>query len=411
MKFKSNNIANLSFKNIKQTDIFSKVLNSNIIKNKKIKKVFYRNNLSNDNNLWKTNYSINENNSKTRKNINSINIFNNSILEYNNNNIIKKRKMKKSFHSSACNINSKNIFDIYDNKSPTLILHKNNYNIKQIHDIISKIGKKLNSFHNINKKNKENFFLSKDNNCITNKNSSMEKIITRDNKRKATFNNSKIVDSFKIPSFLSTYKENINLKNNNIKRRNSITGIGNIKNKINKNDLIPFPYKRIQKKIRKYFSFSKKMKIFEDEFPMKNFSNNINIKKDDINEINIINFRKKNKILPINKNKNKKELIYNSLNTNGKTYENKKRKKYKFIIFKEDKSVGTENTFYGRNLNNLNNNKNNQMAIRNTPFFNNELIAFMTNTYDNNTNKLFITTKELEEVNNKRNINIYYKDY
>ncbi len=153
------------------------------------------------------------------------------------------------------------------------------------------------------------------------------------------------------------------------------------------------------------------MKIFEDEFPMKNFSNNINIKKDDINEINIINFRKKNKILPINKNKNKKELIYNSLNTNGKTYENKKRKKYKFIIFKEDKSVGTENTFYGRNLNNLNNNKNNQMAIRNTPFFNNELIAFMTNTYDNNTNKLFITTKELEEVNNKRNINIYYKDY
>ena len=83
-------------------------------------------------------------------------------------------------------------------------------------------------------------------------------------------------------------------------------------------------------------------------------------------------------------------------------------KNKKEIPIKEDKSVETENTFYGRNIHNLNyQKKNNKTENKSVPLFNNELIAQMTNTNDNN---VIITTKELENDDNKRKIYIYYKN-
>ena len=113
-------------------------------------------------------------------------------------------------------------------------------------------------------------------------------------------------------------------------------------------------------------------------------NNNIIYIKNDINK-EIISSNKKYKVKTKNKVKNKKE-----------------------VSTKEDKSVGTENTFYGRNIHNLNyQKKNNKTENKSVPLFNNELIAQMTNTNDNN---VIITSKELENDANKRKIYIYYKN-
>ena len=398
MKLKRNNFSNRSSKNIRQINIFSNILNSGVLKKKENKIEFYRNNSSKDNYiLRKTNNSINDN-SNSNKFINSNNFMNNnSIIESND------RKLKKLknpiFSHSIINKDKNN----NNNKSLKIILQNNNYNVSKIHNIISLIEKKLNLLHNTNKdnNNNDNIFSSISRN-ITNstiKNSSTNKIIKRKNKRISTSNNSKLISKYKKPTFLSINKENINFNKIKNKRRNSINIISGIKKTINKNDLIPYPYKRVQKKLRRYFSFSNNIKLPEDEYQIYNNSNrNGEIK---IYNNNIIN----NNIIFINNDINK-EIISSNIKIKAKTKNKIKNKKE--VYKKEDKSVGTENTFYGRNLNNLNyQNKNNKTENKIIPIFNNELIAQMTNTNDNN---VFNTTKELENWANKRKIYIYYKN-
>ena len=275
MKLKRNNFSNRSSKNIRQINIFSNILNSNQLKNKENKIEYYRNNLSKDNYvLWKTNNSINDN-SKSNKFINSNNFINNSIIETNNKN---EKKFKNPIFSHSIIKNNN-----YNNKSLSIILQNNNYNVSKIHNIISLIEKKLNILHNSNKENNDNVF-SFNNSNITNSTTknSPNKIIKKNDKRIRTFNNYKLISKYKKPTFLSTYKENINLNKMKNKRRNSINIISGIKKSINKNDLIPYPYKKVQKKLRKYFSLSNNIKLPEEEYPINIGSNRMPVKNGEI---------------------------------------------------------------------------------------------------------------------------------
>ena len=396
MKLKRNNFSNRSSKNIRQINIFSNINNSNILKNKENKIDFYRNNISKDNYvLWKTNNSINDN-SKSNKFINSNNFINNSIIETNNKN---EKKLKNPIFSHSIIKNNN-----YNNKSLSIILQNNNYNVSKIHNIISLIEKKLNILHNTNKENNDNVFSFNSSNITINTiKNSPNKIIKNNDKRIRTFNNSKLISKYKKPTFLSTYKENINLNKMKNKRRNSINIISGIKKSINKNDLIPYPYKRVQKKLRRYFSFYNNIKLPEEEYPINIGSNRMPVKNGEIKIYcnNLIN----NNIIYI-KNDINKEII--SSNKKYKVKTKNKVKNKKEVSTKEDKSVGTENTFYGRNIHNLNyQKKNNKTENKSVPLFNNELIAQMTNTNDNN---VIITSKELENDANKRKIYIYYKN-
>ena len=396
MKLKRNNFSNRSSKNIRQINIFSNINNSNILKNKENKIDFYRNNISKDNYvLWKTNNSINDN-SKSNKFINSNNFINNSIIETNNKN---EKKLKNPIFSHSIIKNNN-----YNNKSLSIILQNNNYNVSKIHNIISLIEKKLNILHNTNKENNDNIFSFNSSNITINTiKNSPNKIIKNNDKRIRTFNNSKLISKYKKPTFLSTYKENINLNKMKNKRRNSINIISGIRKSINKNDLIPYPYKRVQKKLRRYFSFYNNIKLPEEEYPINIGSNRMPAKNGEIKIYcnNLIN----NNIIYI-KNDINKEII--SSNKKYKVKTKNKVKNKKEVSTKEDKSVGTENTFYGRNIHNLNyQKKNNKTENKSVPLFNNELIAQMTNTNDNN---VIITSKELENDANKRKIYIYYKN-
>ena len=396
MKLKRNNFSNRSSKNIRQINIFSNINNSNILKNKENKIDFYRNNISKDNYvLWKTNNSINDN-SKSNKFINSNNFINHSIIETNNKN---EKKLKNPIFSHSIIKNNN-----YNNKSLSIILQNNNYNVSKIHNIISLIEKKLNILHNTNKENNDNVFSFNSSNITINTiKNSPNKIIKNNDKRIRTFNNSKLISKYKKPTFLSTYKENINLNKMKNKRRNSINIISGIKKSINKNDLIPYPYKRVQKKLRRYFSFYNNIKLPEEEYPINIGSNRMPVKNGEIKIYcnNLIN----NNIIYI-KNDINKEII--SSNKKYKVKTKNKVKNKKEVSTKEDKSVGTENTFYGRNIHNLNyQKKNNKTENKSVPLFNNELIAQMTNTNDNN---VIITSKELENDANKRKIYIYYKN-
>ena len=396
MKLKRNNFSNRSSKNIRQINIFSNINNSNILKNKENKIDFYRNNISKDNYvLWKTNNSINDN-SKSNKFINSNNFINHSIIETNTKN---EKKLKNPIFSHSIIKNNN-----YNNKSLSIILQNNNYNVSKIHNIISLIEKKLNILHNTNKENNDNVFSFNSSNITINTiKNSPNKIIKNNDKRIRTFNNSKLISKYKKPTFLSTYKENINLNKMKNKRRNSINIISGIRKSINKNDLIPYPYKRVQKKLRRYFSFYNNIKLPEEEYPINIGSNRMPVKNGEIKKYcnNLIN----NNIIYI-KNDINKEII--SSNKKYKVKTKNKVKNKKEVSTKEDKSVGTENTFYGRNIHNLKyQKKNNKTENKSVPLFNNELIAQMTNTNDNN---VIITSKELENDANKRKIYIYYKN-
>ena len=403
MKLKINYTPNCSLKNIQQIDIFSKVLNSNIIKNKKNKKVYYRNELLNQSSsLWKT-YNGIKDNPKSKKYYNS-----NYLISSDKMNRIEKIKSKKKAIFSASLIKKANInnYDNSDKYSQRLIFQNNNFSIRKLHYMISLIEKKMNLLHNMNNTHDKHFsFNDKNiNNNNTNKISPINKIIKRNNKKMTTLKNSKLIYKYKKPSFLSSSKENINLNKIENNGRNNSNIVGN---KLTKSDLIPYPYKRMQKKLRKFFSFSKNINLPEEELPIFFPSNKFQIKNDGIiitNSKNIYN----NKIKNINEGKNnndnynnnkKKKITHNYVKNIDKFNQSSRNTK---IIIKEDKSVGTENTFIERNNIILDNNKN-------IPLFNNELIA--SKTVDNE-NKFFITTKELEaDENNKKIFNINYKKY
>ncbi len=387
-----------------QENIYSKAISNNI--KSKINKIsYYRNNLSNENySLWKTYYS----------NKNS----NNSIIELNNIKEKERLKTKRPIHSAS--LIKKIKFNNCDNHPPKLLLNKKQYSVRRIHEMISIIEKKLNLLHSINRDNNNNIINIINNNNINYKDINYKNLVfKRSNKRKATFSISRTIYKFNNQSTLSLYKENIN--SNNIKNINIIKNNNNINNikdetfrstrnksKKNKNDLIPYPFKRLQNKIRKYFSFSKKIKLSEEQIPFYIFSNKFLIKNEQFNEINnnLLNINKVHKY----KHKIKYKYIYKQ--------DNEKSKGSDEFIKKEDKSVNTENTFFKKNVNNLKNSRRKNKLLyknKNTPQFNNELIASMTKSKDI---KFFITTsinknKKLleEEHDNKRPILVYHKNY
>ena len=177
-------------------------------------------------------------------------------------------------------------------------------------------------------------------------------------------------------------------ENNN---QNSIFNIKQIQ------ELIPYPFKRMQNKIRKYFSLSKiktnyNYNYFVTKLPEEKIISDFNIhKKNYLMKIRNINVNKflENKKEKINRFRNK---IYKSNNYDGRN----------MTITKKDKSVSTENLFLGRN--------NNEKRINS--LFNNQLLASLTTSFDN---KFFYTTDNKEKDKNKnknennRGIFVYHK--
>ena len=398
MKINQNYISSLSTKYINQKNIFSNIIYNNIHKKSINDIINYRNDLSNEKYILLKRYNHN-------KNINSYDIKS-SFREYKN--INEKQKIKRPFHSAS--LIKKIKINNTRNKSPKLIL-SNNYhlfNIKQIHEIISLMEKRINLLRNIKNYNDNNyFFYSKYNinyifNNIRNINSS-KNLIFKKNRKKSIFNISTTNYKYKNFSSLSLFKDKYNINNNEDNKNNNINILEqeNInKNIKNKSDLIPYTFKRIQNKIRKYYSFSKKIKLYEEKFYNKLINNNNNDKYND--NIN-------NKIYNVNNYNHK----YNKLNNiNNLKNDNEASKK-------EDKSVNTEYSIFEKNKNELQSDlKRNKNTNKDSlPFFKNELIASMTYTKDN---KFFITTsthkniKSKKEINNnkkkKRSIYVYHKN-
>ena len=402
MKSKINFIKNRSSKNFTKEDIFSKNP-----KNSKLSKiVYYRNDLSNSNyTFWKTYRNINENNRNTKKNINiKSNSNSNTIIEsiY----LKEKFKLKKRPINSAFLIRKTNT-NYYENKSPKLLLknnnniYNNNYNIRKIHDIITLIGKKLDSLHNINKDENEKYFNYNNKYKNNGRNdsgliSSNNHLSDRNNIRKKKIIFSKTIYNFKNQSSLFSYKENININNiDNNNKRNNINIICEKRQKLNKIELIPYPYKRLQKKLRKYFSFTKKIDLSEEHFPSNFVYKQVKLNKKYRNSCHNNN----NEKIKINCEEKK--------NCDNKISEN---------IKKEDKSINTDNSIFGKNFNNL---KFNKIKIQNgnVPLFNNELISSRTYRKDIKDIKLFITTSNNKnrkglngENRNKEAIFVYQKN-
>jgi len=399
MKLKINYISNCYSKHNKQNDINSSIFNNNLLNNKKNKIFYFRNDLSKEKYiLWKRYNSINSinENINIKQYINSNNT-NNSIIETNNIN----DKLKKNKQIHLIEKNKIKNYDKFRNISP---VQKSNYNLKKIHDIISFIQKKLNLFNNGNNNNSNCYSSHKNNNKKT------SLIIKRNNKRKLSFNKSNTIYKYNKISLSLANKENYNLNNIENKKRNSIDIMGELGNKINKNDLIPFPYKRMQKKLRKYFSFSKRIKLTEDQFSLNRYSKQFQLQNDIINDNNKYNIIIKNNNFKYINNKNNKIIKNNTkkykkkdINNNYKYTQNNSE-----IKIKEDKSVNTKSTLLRKYINSIKNNKN-KIEIENEqiPLFNNELIASKTNPKDSN---IFITTKILEE-NGKRKIIVYHKNF
>ena len=333
MKLKLNISTNKTLRNKNNKDIFSRIFDNN--KNNNIKNI-NRQNLSGDN------FPLNKNNNE---NINLLNINNYSILEYNNINK-EKNKKKRSIHSASI-LRSRNISKKDDNKYPNVI-----YNIKHIHQFVTMIEKKYNLLNEISKDNIYNtnyFFHSK-----------FSRNILNINKNNNEYD-------------LNKYYTNANIKKNN--------------------ELIPYPFKRLQNKIRKYFALSK-------------INNNIKINEENIN------FKNKNDnkyLLKIKKINNKNKIFENNKNANNtKIFCNKYKNQFNNFrknLLKKDKSVSTENLFCIRRNYESDNKKINSL-------FNNPLIASLTNSTEN---KSFFFKEDNNKLYKKnesnRGILVYHKNF
>ena len=364
--------------------------NSNLFENKTGKIYYCRNNAFNEYELWKTHYSSNDRRIN-KKYINS-NINSNSIIKVNN--IKEKHYIKRPVHSASL-IKKLKVYNYnynynYNNHSQQKLIHNKHCNLRQIHEIISFIEKKLNLLHNINRDNNGNY-LSDD--YIINRNifSSINSLIKKNNQKKNTFHINKTIYKYKNQSFLN---ENININNIDNNKINSLNIICPRDNKINKSDLIPFPYKRLQKKIRKYFSLTKKIKLSEDQFPFYYFSNKFFFKNEQIydndNNKNNNNHVKDFKVMKYDHNDN----IHNDNNDNNHNNHNNNK-----IIKKEDKSVNTEDAFLEINSNNLKKSKIKNKKIQKcnyVTYFDNKFISSMNNSKKS---KFFITTSNNKNKN------------
>ena len=333
MKLKLNISTNKTLRNKNNKDIFSRIFDNN--KNNNIKNI-NRQNLSGDN------FPLNKNNNE---NINLLNINNYSILEYNNINK-EKNKKKRTIHSASI-LRSRNISKKDDNKYPNVI-----YNIKHIHQFVTMIEKKYNLLNEISKDNMYNtnyFFHSK-----------FSRNILNINKNNNEYD-------------LNKYYTNANIKKNN--------------------ELIPYPFKRLQNKIRKYFALSK-------------INNNIKINEENIN------FKNKNDnkyLLKIKKINNKNKIFENNKNANNtKIFCNKYKNQFNNFrknLLKKDKSVSTENLFCIRRNYESDNKKINSL-------FNNPLIASLTNSTEN---KSFFFKEDNNKLYKKnesnRSVLVYHKNF
>ena len=339
---------------------------SNGFENINNKIIYYRNNLFGEKYSFGKTYHDNNNNenlySKKYYNSNNIN-DNNNINILDSTNIGGKNKLKRSINSASVSLIRGRKIKYCDNSSKILL--KNNYNIRKIHDIISTLETKLNLLHNINKCEKDFHFLyqKKDiGNMNNNRGDSNNKIIKKSNKRKVNYNCLKTIYKSKNLSFLPihTHKENFNT--NNI-----------MFEKLNKNELIPYPYKRMQKKLRKFFAFPKNMKFIEEQFPYYFVYNKFNISRNQCNN-----------------NKVSKNKINFKSNDNDKFFKNSEN------IKMEDKSINTDSTLLKNIFKNIKSDRA-ENKIKDKLLFNNKLIILRTKNKDN---KDFVTTS-----NNKFNHN------
>jgi len=336
MRLRLNLATNKTLRNKNQMEMFSKILNNN--KNKKKK----RTDLSGENYM-----SLRSN----KENLNILNMNNYSILEYNNTNK-EKKKLKRGIHSASL-LKSRNSYKKEDNNYPNII-----YNIKHIHQIVSFIEKKINSLNDI----------SKDNLYYTNYFSSIYNYHDKLTRNEYGINKGNINEK----------TDNLNL---NIFKKN--------------NELIPYPFKRLQNKIRRYFALSKlgtnnNKEIKENKLPEEQKASGYNFYNKYLLKIDNINLNK-NKFL-----KNKKEINNKFRN---KIFKNNNYNKKSII--KKDKSVSTENILIKRN--------NNDKKLNS--LFNNQLLASLTNYSEN---KFFLTTgdkKRNKKYESSRSILVYHKNY
>lgn len=391
MKLKYNPITIRSTKNISKKDIFKRVLNNNYASKKKLTDVInYRNFFLNENqNMWKTFFNYYNNNETPTKNIDIYSHYNIHKSIINLNNIKEKQKTKKirQFHSAFL---LKKVQTInYENKSKKSILPS------------AAIGKENNLFL---EKNKENKYVN--DTIYINLNSSKNLFF----KQRDIFNISTKFFKLNKESKSSIIKEKNKVNKNNI----ALVKVCPYKNKRNKNDLIPYPFKRMQNKIRKYFSFSRNVRLSEEQLPyfysshlqlnnamLDNKKNNLMINESQ----NINNGKSNDNVLQNNNNE------YNEINK-YKQYIKSIKFKNKDITKKEDKSINTEYSIFNKNIKNKTRNEIHK-NISSTPLFNNQLIASKTSSKGL---KFFITTstnknqKDTEgEGNNtlKRSILVY----
>ena len=342
-------------------------LRLNSVSNNSLRTKKRENIISNIFNSSKKNFQSSQENLTTFKNnyenLNTVNMNNYTALEYINKIFKEKKKINRPINSASF-IKSRN-----EHKKDKL--QNTIFSIKQIHQFVLILEKKYNLFNETKNQNKTNHYF-----------------------------------------FSSMLRQNKNNKNkffyNHEKTQNDSSNY--MRNKKNK-ELIPYPFKRLQKRMRNFFSLSKikykKMIINNNPLKMEfksniyndNIINNNIIKNNNINNNNIINIGnninnklenkhhikvlriKNNK--PVENQKKEERNIYRNKIVNIINNHNNKKK----LITKKDKSVSTDNLLLLNNNNNYENKNKNSL-------FNNKLIAYLTRTMNNKNN-----------INNISNIN------
>ena len=308
-----------------QQDMFTRLIN--ITKNRNIHQEMSGENF----------FSFKNNNNEK---LNMININNYSDLEYNT--IYKQKNKIKKVIRSASLIKTRNKEKNEEIKSPNFI-----HSIRHIRQIVSMMEKKFNSLNDTSKDNMSN-----------------------------------------INYFPSVFNQSNQLTRNPLTINKDKIFIDKNQNDIKKNiELIPYPFKRLQKKIRKYFALSKiklkqkKIKLSEEKI------NNFSLDNKSLLKIRRINnehklFEKNKEICNNYRNKITKINLLEAGNT-----------------FKQDKSVSTDNFFFRRNY--IEKKKNNSL-------FNNKLLAYITNSENN----FFLTNAEKNKKNEiERNLLMYHENY
>ncbi len=359
MKLKANPITIHSTKNISKKDIFKKVLNNNYSsKNRLTDVINYRNLfLNQNNNMWKTFFNFYKNNETSKKNMDIYYNYNihKSIINLNNIKEKSKTKRKRPFHSAFLIKKVKTI---------------NNENKLKKSILPSSLGKKINL---LLEKNKENNNIN--NSIYTNLNSTKNLLSNQRN----TYNIS--------AKFFKLNKEScssiIEKKNNMNKSKIALVKVYSYKNKRNKNDLIPYPFKRLQNKIRRYFSLSRNVRLSEEQLPYFYLSHL------QLNNA-ILDSNRNNSMIFMNKNNNNIQNVnhkYNNVNKYNRDKNNIKSSN-KENTKKVDKSINTENSIFNKNINDKALNEI-QKKFSSTPYFKNQIIGSKTSSKGF---KFFITT-------------------